>query len=130
MKTENIEELIKNYGDFTDAKISKIVFEQIEYRTDIILHLSSRLLSISNVQYDSIILKLNDAEEIKFIQKFQGENFNPWAGNILRFEDKYIFDFSPFDENLKTVEEIKKSNFYIICKSFLLESVPKVSILE
>ncbi|MEA5459636.1 hypothetical protein VB796_11325 [Arcicella sp. LKC2W] len=130
MEITDLEELTMHYGDFTDAKIYRIVFEQNEYRTDVVLHLSTRLLTSTQVQYDSIILKLIDAKDIKFIQHFQGENFYPWAGNVLKFEDRYIFDFSPFDENLTSVEEIKKSNFYIICQNFLLESSPKCSVLS
>ncbi len=130
MEITNLEELDKHYGDFTDAVISKIVFEQNDYGTTAVLHLSSRLVSTERNQYDSIVISFFNVEEIEFIQPFRGTSFRPWAGNSLKFEDKYIFGFEPFNENLKSVEEIKKSNFYIICKSFVLESVPKCSVLD
>ena len=130
MKTDNLEELMKHYGDFTDATISKIIFDQAENGLTTVLYLSSRLISIDKIQYDNIVLQLFDIEEIKFVQPFQSTNFRPWAGNFLKFSDKYIFDFCPVAENLTSIEEIVASNFYVICKSFLLESIPVVSILD
>jgi len=120
---DNLAALIKRYGDFCDSTI-----ESLSYK----LHYIDRVITMTtltrNIEftdknvYEIVTLKFTKIKEFKFYEEEGSINhIVVLGGDFLKIQNRYIFDFIPWGEHLTTLEDIRKSNYYIICEEFEFE---------
>ncbi|RDB06169.1 hypothetical protein [Runella aurantiaca] len=116
--------ILKNrYGDFCDS-----IIECLSYK----LHYNNRIIEMTtltrNIEftdknvYEIVKFRFTKIKEFKFYEEKGSVNYVVvLGGNFLKIENTYIFDFIPWGENLTTLGDIRKSDFYIICEEFDFE---------
>ena len=127
-KMDKLAALIKKYGPFCDVVIERLNYK-LEYIENLIeLEVIARNIEHSNFNvYENILIKFNKIKEFKFYESMGSTNhITVLDCNILRINGLYVFDFIPWGENLTDLDDIRKSNFYIICEDFEFTSSPVV----
>ncbi|AYQ32281.1 hypothetical protein [Runella sp. SP2] len=118
----------KKYGSFCDVVIERLNYK-LEYIENFMeLEVIARNIEYSNFNvYENILIKFNKIKKFKFYESMGATNhITVLDCNILKISGLYVFDFIPWGENLTDLDEIRKSNFYIICEDFEFTSSPVV----